>query len=145
MIRLGTPSSASSYPTTAYILSLIAGILIIVSGSFTAFFTYTWLARWAAPSISKIPSSVPHWDYWVPSPLTFAHIIFITIATLSLVSGVVILVSALLLRSKPREHTTWGTLILVFSILSFFGMGGFLIGALLGIIGGALAIIWQPT
>lgn len=143
---MGTPPSASSYPTTAYILSLIAGILIIVSGSFTAFFTYTWLARWEAPSISRIPGSmVPHWDYWAVNPLTFARIIFITIAALGLVSGVVILVSALLLRSRSKEHTTWGTLILIFSILSFFGIGGFLIGALLGIVGGALAISWQPT
>lgn len=145
---MGTPPSASNYPTTAYILSLIAGILIIVSSSFTAFCTYTWLVSWEAlsPSISRIPGGmVPHWGDLVLSPLAFARITFITVSTLSLVSGVVILVSALLLKSRPKEHTTWGILILVFSILSFFGMGGFLIGALLGIIGGAFALSWQPT
>jgi hypothetical protein len=145
-MELGTPPSASNYPTTAYILSLIAGFLIIISGSFTTFCTYTWLVRWEAPYIPRIPGAMmPYWDDWALSPLTFARITFITVAVLSLVSGVVILVATLLLRSRPKEHTTWGTLILIFSILSFFGMGGFLIGALLGIIGGALAISWQPT
>jgi len=143
-IKLGTPPSASNYPTTAYILSLIAGILIIVSSSFTAFWTYTWLVSWDAPYISRMQGAMmPHWGDWVLSPLTFVRMTFTVIAVLSLVSGIVILVSALLLRSRPKEHTSWGTLILIFSILSFFGMGGFFIGALLGIIGGALAISWQ--
>ena len=37
----------------------------------------------------------------------------------------------------------WGTMILVFSIASLFGgsMGGFLIGAILGIVGGTLALV----
>ena len=34
--------------------------------------------------------------------------------------------------------------VLVFSIISFVGMGGFVLGALLGIAGGALALSWRP-
>ena len=34
----------------------------------------------------------------------------------------------------------FGVLILVFSVLSFFGSGGFVIGAILGIIGGVMTL-----
>ncbi|MEM4545186.1 MAG: DUF6114 domain-containing protein [Nitrososphaerota archaeon] len=34
---------------------------------------------------------------------------------------------------------------LIFSIISLVSMGGFIIGAILGIVGGALAIAWKPT
>ena len=63
---------------------------------------------------------------------------------IGLIAGIVVIICALMLNAQPAEHTTWGTLILVFSIVSFFGMGGFLIGALLGIAGGALALSWRP-
>jgi hypothetical protein len=51
------------------------------------------------------------------------------------------------LNSKPQEHTTWGIVIAVFSVISIFGgaMGGFGIGLVLGLIGGVLAITWKPT
>jgi Family of unknown function (DUF6114) len=51
-----------------------------------------------------------------------------------------------MLNSKPEEHSTWGTLILIFSVLSIFGgaMGGFGVGLILGLIGGVLALTWKP-
>jgi hypothetical protein len=39
----------------------------------------------------------------------------------------------------------WATLIIVFSAVSFVGMGGFFIGAILGIIGGAFALSFKQT
>ena len=62
-----------------------------------------------------------------------------------LVSGAVILASSVMLLMNKGERRTWSILILVFSVLSFVGMGGFLIGAVLGIVGGALALRWRPT
>ena len=62
---------------------------------------------------------------------------------IGLIAGVVVVISALMLSSRPEEHATWGTLIIVFSIISIFGMGGFFIGAILGIAGGALALSWR--
>jgi hypothetical protein len=52
-------------------------------------------------------------------------------------------VGAAMLRAHPQEHTMWGIVIIIFSALSFVGMGGFFIGALLGIIGGAFAISYR--
>jgi hypothetical protein len=35
-------------------------------------------------------------------------------------------------------------IVLVFSLVSLFGGGGFFIGLILGIVGGILAIVWKP-
>jgi len=61
------------------------------------------------------------------------------------VSGTLVIVAAAMLSSRPAEHEAWGVMILVFSVISFLGMGGFLIGAILGIVGGAFAITWKPA
>ena len=66
---------------------------------------------------------------------------FSVFGIIGLVSGIVILASALLMRSRPYpERRTFGVLILVFSLVSLAGMGGFFIGAVLGIVGGILAL-----
>jgi len=66
------------------------------------------------------------------------------LSLIGLASGILVVISAIMLNARPEEHTVWGTVILVFSIISFLGMGGFLIGAILGIVGGALALSWKP-
>jgi MFS family permease len=61
-----------------------------------------------------------------------------------LVCGAIVLASAVLLPAVPHQRRTWGVLILVFSVLSFLGLGGFIVGAILGIVGGILALRWKP-
>ena len=61
-----------------------------------------------------------------------------------IVSGIIILIGSIMLYSQPKQTATWGTVILIFSLLSFFGMGGFFIGAVLGFVGGILALTWKP-
>lgn len=61
-----------------------------------------------------------------------------------LVLGILVLIGAAFLFSRPKQAQVWGIVILVCASLSvFFGMGGIIAG-LLGIIGGALAIAWSP-
>jgi hypothetical protein len=118
---------SNGYPSAAFALSLTAGILMIVSGLMATVWVYAGWLGWG-PMMGH---------------MGFGRVMLVSVTTLGLISGVIVLVSAVLLRSKPKESTTWGTLILVFSILSFFGMGGFFVGALLGIVGGALALSWK--
>lgn len=59
---------------------------------------------------------------------------------LGFASGILVLLGAIMLRVRPDKRRVWGTIIILFSVLSFLGTGGFFIGAILGIIGGALAI-----
>ncbi|MDA4112648.1 MAG: DUF6114 domain-containing protein [Thaumarchaeota archaeon] len=63
-----------------------------------------------------------------------------------LISGLIVLVSGIMLRVNPGQPVVFGLLILIFSVLSFFGSGGFVIGAILGIIGGIMTLRWrQPV
>jgi len=66
------------------------------------------------------------------------------ISILGLFSGIVIVISAVMLWMRPQDHLIWGILILVFALVSFADMGGYFIGAILGIIGGAFAISYRP-
>ena len=135
-----TQNTASSYPKTASILSLVGGILIILSGALLM-------------AVSAFV--LPHLDYTnltTPPRLTSASMpglvcgIVGVMGLFGLVSGVIVLVSAVMLLTKPSQRRTWGVLILVFSVMSFLGLGGFIAGAILGIAGGILTLRWkQPT
>jgi|SRR5208337_3141442 len=63
-----------------------------------------------------------------------------------IVFGIVVIVSSVMLYNKPIDHSKWGLLILIFSILSVFGssMAGFGVGLILGVLGGIFAFTWKP-
>ncbi len=115
--------------TTAFIISLVAGILIILGNIYTT--------MWGIGTMGKL-----------------AYAAMAGTRVLGLISGIIVLISAIMLKIRPGEAmhgmraccTMWGTMILVFSIVSLFGgsMSGFLVGAILGIIGGALALSSRP-
>ena len=120
--------SSSEKPTAAYALSLIAGVLILLNGAVIGFVPGLIAA---IPGASAVPG--------------FVGGILWTVSIVILVFGVIVLLSAVMLYQNPMRKTTWGVLILLFSILSIVGGGGFLVGTILGIIGGALALAWKPS
>ena len=112
--------SQESYPSAAYVLSIIAGLFIILGGFIMA-------------AIGAVVSF-------------FAFGVGAIYGLLGIIWGVIILFSAINLRSHPEQRMTWGVIILIFSIVSWFGgLGGLLIGFLLGLLGGILALTWHPT
>ena len=64
-------------------------------------------------------------------------------AVIGIASGIVVLDGAIMVYHQPAKASTWGALILAFSIVSLFGMGGFFVGAILGVVGGILALTWK--
>lgn len=96
-------------PTTAYAFSLLGGIIGLVL------------------SLFALLGGLIEGEY----DGIFILIIWMLIASL------LIIVFARKLKSNPMEHSKWGTLILVFSIASIFG--------LFAIIGGILALIYHPN
>ena len=67
------------------------------------------------------------------------------VGVLGLISGVIVTTSAVMVRRNPSQRSLWGALVVVFSVLSFFGAGGFVIGAILGIVGGVMILTWKPS
>jgi len=68
---------------------------------------------------------------------------FSVISILGLISGAVMIASAMMFRNRPQDHIIWGVLVLVFALVSLADMGGYFIGAILGIVGGALALSYR--
>jgi uncharacterized membrane protein len=66
----------------------------------------------------------------------------VCILSVGVVSGILVLIGALMMYYKRSEQAkTLGIVVLIFSTVTLIvGGGGFLIGTILGIIGGALAI-----
>jgi len=62
------------------------------------------------------------------------------ISLVAVICGVVVLMSAINLRIQPRQKVMWAIVIIAFSVVSFVGMGGFFIGATLGVVGGAFVL-----
>ena len=134
-----TQNSTTEYPKTASILALVGGLIITLSGVL-----FLAVSALVLPNISyaniNTPPNLP--ASAVPGMVSgFVGLIGI----FGLVSGVIVLVSSVMLLTNTGQMRTWSVLILVFSILSFLGMGGFVVGAVLGIVGGALVLKWKPT
>lgn len=62
------------------------------------------------------------------------------ISAISIGTGIVLIVGGYLIHRKPESAMPWGIAILVASIVSLLSIGGFIIGPILGIIGGILAL-----
>lgn len=66
-------------------------------------------------------------------------------AILLIISGMIVLVSAVVMSFRTNQFSAWGTLILIFSVIGLFAGGNFLtgVGSVLGILGGILAITYR--
>ena len=67
------------------------------------------------------------------------------ISLVAVICGVIVLMGAIMLRVQPHQHMIWAIVIIVFSAVSFVGMGGFFIGAILGIVGGLFVLATRQT
>ncbi|MEN3047512.1 MAG: hypothetical protein ABDH63_01850 [Candidatus Caldarchaeales archaeon] len=116
-------------PVAAFAVSFVAGVLMVVGG-------VTGLAVWAWWSWT------PTWSRMMPMWGMMGSL-WLALSSVGLLSGAVVLAAALLLSSRPEQAQTRRTVILVFSAVGLLGMGGFVIGAVLGITGELLALVWR--
>jgi hypothetical protein len=109
-------------------LSLIAGILVLMNTMLLGV-----AAAWFPGIIPTLPGSSGN-DTTMLYQLTAIGLIF----------GALVVLGALLLKRNPEHAKAWGILIIVFSIAGTITGGGFVIGFILGIIGGVSALRWKP-
>jgi len=105
-------------------LSLVTGILIISNTTLLGI-----AARWFPQIIPVLPGSS-----------TNDTTLLYRLTALGLIFGCLVLLGAIMLHMKPVHRKAWGILIVVFSIPSVVTGGGFIIGFILGIIGGAFVL-----
>jgi hypothetical protein len=126
------------YPNTASILAIIGGCLMLVAGMFFTVLSVFVIPHLHASLFHNATGSMPVQN--VPSLVSG---VLAGLGLLGLISGLIVLGSGIMLRIKPGQSVVFGVLILVFSVVSFFGTGGFVIGAILGIIGGIMTLRWR--
>jgi len=114
-----------------FILSLAGGIAILVGG----IVSFVWLVVDFPPSFDPLTDlrNITGEEAFRSFQIQY------TIAGLS--SGVAVILTSLMLKRRPQESKRWGIMIIALSAMSILGMGGFIVGMVLGIIGGAIAII----
>jgi drug/metabolite transporter (DMT)-like permease len=105
-------------PTAAYVLALLTGICNIIAGIVLLF-----LAAVASSS----------YDYYYG--YYFGTFMLTAVGLWVMIAAVILIAAAANLNSNPLDHSKWGAVILIFSIL---------VGSILGIIGGILALTFKP-
>lgn len=116
-------NAASEKLTKAFALSLTAGFLIVLNGALLGV-----VARWFPGIMPTLPGSSSN------DPT-----LLYSLSIVGLILGVIILLAAIMLFYKPANWKAWGILVIIFSIPSVIMGGGFIIGFILGIMGGKMA------
>ena len=131
-------NAGSAYPKTAALLGLVGGVIIILGGAL-----FIGVASFVIPHLDLSNLTVPKGMDRASLPGLISGVLTL-MGGFGLVCGAIVLVSATMLLARVGVRRTWGILILVFSVLSFIGLGGFVLGAILGIAGGVLTLRWKP-
>ncbi len=128
--------------TLAYVISLVGGLIILLFSLVNAI----WFG-YGAPidsGFGNFMQGAMGGNHNFMGMYASSTGFFTTISIVSLVCGVIVIFASLALRLHPEEHVIWGIVIVVFSAISFVGMGGYFVGAGFGIIGGAIALTYKP-
>ncbi len=123
----------------AFVLSLLAGTLLFFGGVLRAASIGLLPNRAFGSSFRFVTRTFPN------GTLGLGPALLQTSAILGVVSGMIILLGAVMLGSKIEQNTVWGTVIIAFSAIGLLGGGGFLVGSLLGFLAGIMAILWRPV
>ena len=122
--------------TIAFILSLIGGLILVIGSVIQtlllAFGSYAGTFYGMGPGMMSGYGFYGYGSGWMTA-----------LSLMALVFGIIVLIGAIMLNARPAGHITWGIIVLVFSVASFVGMGGYMIGAILGIAGGAIALSYK--
>jgi len=150
---------SSAKPTAAFVLSLLAGILIALRGGLMSMMSSLigrYQGGYGYGSMMNGYNGYGYNGYGSFGGMMNGYgfygmmrgigIGFGFIGIIGVVIGIIVSVGAIMLYSHSNQHMTWGILIIIFSVLSLFGgmMNGLGVGLFLGIVGGVLAIIWKP-
>jgi hypothetical protein len=125
-----TSSTTEKRYSIAFALSLSSGILLLLNSIISLIFFMSFQALLNGNMMGNMMGA------WGIRPWFMWGLFF----PLSFVSGAMVLFSAIMMNIQPRNTYTWGIIVLIFSILGFVGMGLSILGSIIGVIGGALAL-----
>ena len=127
------PSTRSGgYSGAGFGLALVAGILILIGAVLTVV-------------LGSLMAAIIPWaevDAEGQAILGIVGTVMLTLAIIGVIFGIIIIIVDFLMVQKGKK-VPGGVIILVLSIISLAGGGGFFIGSILGIIGGILILNYK--
>jgi hypothetical protein len=107
-------------------------------------FSFSFTAAILILTNAVLLGAVSKWFIWIMPTLPGSSgndpMLLFSLAAVGLVLGSIVLFGAIMLRLKPSQKRVWGAWVVVFSIPSVIMGGGLIVGFILGIAGGALAL-----
>lgn len=123
-------------PIAAFVLSLMGGIFILLGAVVMSMFTSGAMNMMTGTMMNV------HGGMGMTVMMGFAPIL----AIVGIASGIMVILGSMMLYNRPAESQLWGAIILAFSVVSLLGgLGGLLVGFILGLVGGILALTWKPS
>jgi hypothetical protein len=138
--------SARSKPVAAFTVSLIAGVFIFlgsfVISMFALGFPGVMMGGTEGMQMGTGMTGSMMGGVMVPWMLGSVPVL----AAFGIASGIMVIIGSVMLYRRSSENHLWGAIILAFSVVSILGsMGGLLVGLVLGMLGGILALAWTDT
>lgn len=129
-------SDDTSVNTWSFVSLLVGSLLILVGSVMGALMMGVW-GTWGMPMAGMMGEYMSSYvgDGWTSSMAWW-------MAAWGILTGGLVLAAAVHVRSG-REAQTWAIIAIVAGVLSLLAMGGYVVGAVAAIVGGALAL--QPA
>lgn len=127
---MATTESRTS--STAFALSLASGVIIIFGG----ILPWLFFANFQASPMGGMMGGMMMGGSWGAGPWFMGGWLF----PLPFVAGAMVLFGAIMMNARPQDTRNWGIVVLIFSILGLVGMGLSILGGIIGIVGGAIAL-----
>lgn len=134
------------YHLPSVILLLVGGSLILVGG----LVSLAWSSMFAFMNSGMMDYGMMDYGMMMGNMMNdrmmwtmnnqLWHSMILGFSVAGISSGIIVITSGFLIYRKPSNAQLYGIIALVFSIIGFLGMGGFVIGSILGILGGILAL-----
>ena len=145
-------NDSPSYPkriTTSVALSIVSGIIILASSLFWLFFVNTTTIdqmrgfmgnTMGAHTINGNGMMNFHgFMGWMGGAgVTSGGLI---LPLMAIVSGVMILIGVMIMYKRPQQKKIGGIIVIIFSVVGLTGMGFSIIGSIIGIAGGIVALV----
>ena len=130
-------NSSHERNTLQEILAITAGLFMSIGG-ISSLLMNGWYQSMPSGQFMKDAMMVSWWQLIMPQ--TYIHIMW-TMAALSLIAGLIVIVYSYKIHKEPEKIREWGLIILGASIVGIFCASGFGVGgAILGIIAGSSSL-----
>jgi len=116
---------------TAFALSLASGVIIVFGG----ILPWLFLANFQASPMSGMMGGM-----MIGSSGAGPWFIGGWLFPLPFVAGAMVLFGAIMMNARPQKTRNWGIIVMIFSVLGLVGMGLSILGGVIGVVGGAVAL-----